>query len=258
MEETLKELLQAVKYLSRQVEILSSRLDKYESNKEVKDNAVTNMADKVGSSDEVPSEEKLSEYLTRNNVQTPNDYSKVQKTSLDRMLEAQLKFNEDSTITTTTKTVTTSVTTSSVVRESPRFDGLKERYKRDIESCSNPSELSATTTSILTEVESLMDKYKSGEEAALLSSAYDEALGTYRKKLDYFKTLRNDGTVKTVTKVSYSSTQKDPSRGQETTLQGVQSPSVASISTKASEAPRDEDSCEFLDMIIRPMEWGVI
>lgn len=255
----MKELLQAVRHLTRQVEILSSRLDKYESN-EVKDSAtITNKADKVASSDEVPSEEKLSEYLTRNNVQTSNDYAKVQKTSLDRMLEAQLRFNADSTITTTTKTeVITSVTTSSVVRESPRFDGLKDKYKRDIESCSNPSELSTTTTSILTEVEDLMNKYKSGEEAALLSSAYDEALGTYRKRLDYFKSLRNDGTVKTVTKVSYSSAEKHPSRGQETALQGTQSPSVVSISTKASEAPRNGDTCEFLDMVIKPMEWGVI
>lgn len=251
MEETLKELLQVVKHISEQIEILSSRLDKYEQGNEVE-------AKETTKDDEVPSEEKLSEYLTRNNVQTSNDYVKVQKTSLDKMLEAQLRFNEDSTITTTTKTVTTSVTTSSVVRETPRFDGLRDRYKRDIESCSNPSELSATTTSILTEVEDLMNKYKSGEEAALLSSAYDEALGTYRKKLDYFKSLRNDGTVKTVTKVSYSSVQKDPSRGQETALQGTQSPSVVSISTKASEAPRNGDTCEFLDMVIRPMEWGVI
>lgn len=258
----MKELLQAVRHLTRQVEILSSRLDKYESNdNEVKGNAtITNKADNVASSDEVPSEEKLSEYLTRNNVQTSNDYAKVQKSSLDRMLEAQLRFNADSTITTTTKTevITSVTTTSSVVRESPRFDGLKDKYKRDIESCSNPSELSTTTTSILTEVEDLMNKYKSGEEAALLSSAYDEALGAYRKRLDYFKSLRNDGTIKTVTKVSYSSAEKHPSRGQETALQGTQSPSVVSISTKASEAPRNGDTCEFLDMVIKPMEWGVI
>lgn len=259
----LARLSNTVSELSTTVKNLNSRLDRMEARDTVddtKEEAVKEETKAAKNVDDVPSEESISQYLTRNNIPTKNDYAKTEKSKLDRMLEAQLSFNDDSITTVTTKTeVTTSVTTSRIVTERSRFEGLKDRYKSEIESCTNPSELSEKTTSILTEVEDLMDKFKNGEEAALLSSAYDEALGAYKRKIDHFKALKENGTVKTsVTKVTYNDETKQPSREQETALGGIQSPSVGNLSTDSEKVPQNANVTEFYDLVVKPFYEGII